>query len=468
MDRYPEYKESSVALINQAVTKGLDPNVEMKPSGVKWIGDIPAHWEVKRLKHIAKILPSNVDKHIYPDEIQVRLCNYTDVYYNDYITVDTVLQKGSCEEREFAKFVLRKGDVIITKDSETPDDIGVPTFVKDDLESVVCGYHLTMIRSCACRGEFIFRFIQSDRTRRYFELESNGITRYGLGKSSIENLLVPIPTDFEQQQIADFLNNKTQQIDELIRIKERRIELLQEQRTALINQVVTKGLNPNVEMKPSGVEWIGEIPVHWAVKRIKYLASLISKGTTPTTMGREILDEGEIRFIKVENIVDNKIELNPEYYIDEETNETLQRSQLKENDLLFVIAGATIGKVGLVKPNYLPANTNQAVSFIRPNEKEFPKFIYYWLQSDNIQKVIWLKAVQSAQPNLSMEDLGNLYIPYPSIAEQCQIVEYITDKMQTIVQLLQQAYEQIELLREYRQSLISEAVTGKIDVRNRV
>ena len=167
---------------------------EYKESGVEWIGDIPAHWEVKRLKYVAEILPSNVDKHIYPDEIQIRLCNYTDVYYNDYITVDTVLQKGSCKESEFAKFVLRKGDVIITKDSETPDDIGVPTFVKDDLNSVVCGYRLTMIRPYACRGEFIFRFIQSDRTRKYFELESNGITRYGLGKPSIENLLLPIPT----------------------------------------------------------------------------------------------------------------------------------------------------------------------------------------------------------------------------------------------------------------------------------
>ena len=93
MNRYPE-------LINHVVTKGLDPNVEMKPSGVEWIGEIPAHWEVKKLKYVAEILPSNVDKHIYPDEIQVRLCNYTDVYYNDYITVDTVLEKGSCNERE--------------------------------------------------------------------------------------------------------------------------------------------------------------------------------------------------------------------------------------------------------------------------------------------------------------------------------------------------------------------------------
>ena len=241
-------EEQRTALINQAVTKGLDPNVEMKPSDVEWIGEIPAHWEVKRLKHIAKILPSNVDKHIYSDEIQVRLCNYTDVYYNDYITVDTVLQKGSCKEREFAKFVLRKGDVIITKDSETPDDIGVPTFVKDDLENVVCGYHLTLIRPYGCRGEFIFRFIQSDRTRRYFELNSNGITRYGLGKSSIENLLLPIPSDSEQREIANFLDQKTKQINDLIATEQRKIELLKEYRQSLISEAVTGKIDARNEV----------------------------------------------------------------------------------------------------------------------------------------------------------------------------------------------------------------------------
>ena len=232
-------QEQRTVLINQIVTKGLAPNVEMKSSGVEWIGEIPAHWKVNKLKYVAKILPSNVDKHIYPDEIQIRLCNYTDVYYNDYITVDTVLEKGSCKKSEFAKFVLRKGDVIITKDSETSDDIGVPTYVKDDLDDVVCGYHLTMIKSFACRGEFIFRFIQSDRMRRYFELHSNGITRYGLGKPSIENLFLPIPPDSEQRQIADFLNNKTQQIDKLITTEQRKIELLKEYRQSLISEAVT-------------------------------------------------------------------------------------------------------------------------------------------------------------------------------------------------------------------------------------
>ena len=231
-----EYRAS---LIQQAVTKGLDANVEMKQSGLEWIGKIPKHWKVRKLKYIAKIVPSYVDKLIYPDEIPVSLCNYTDVYYNDYITIDTILAKGSCNQSEYSRSFLRKEDIIITSDSETPDDIGVPAYVKDNLDNVVCGYHLAIIKSITCLGEFVFRFIQSNSTKEYFGLNSNGITRYSLKKASIENLLVPLPTESEQFQIAHFLNRKTRQIDELRSNEEQTIKLLKEYRQSLISAVVT-------------------------------------------------------------------------------------------------------------------------------------------------------------------------------------------------------------------------------------
>ena len=198
-----------------------------------------SNWEVRKLKYVAKIVPSYVDKLIYPDEIPVRLCNYTDVYYNDYITVDTILAQGSCNQSEYSRSSLRKDEVIITSDSETPDDIGVPAYVKDDLDNVVCGYHLTIIKPIACLGGFIFRFIQSNPTRKYFGLNSNGITRFSLKKASTENLLVPLPTKFEQCQIIKFLECKTKQIDELRSTEEQTIKLLKEYRQSLISAVVT-------------------------------------------------------------------------------------------------------------------------------------------------------------------------------------------------------------------------------------
>jgi len=232
-------KEQRTSLINTTVTKGLDPNVEMKDSGVEWIGDIPSGWSVKRLKYTSKILPSNVDKHIFPEEIQVRLCNYTDVYYNELIDENTQLTKGSCNQNEYNKLWLREGDVIITKDSETSDDIGIPTEVKENLTDVVCGYHLTLIRPLDVVGSYIFRFIQSDRIRRYFEINSDGVTRFGLGKPTIQNMYLPIPPLQEQQQISDYLDKETSKIDKLVDIESKRIILLKEYRQSLISDVVT-------------------------------------------------------------------------------------------------------------------------------------------------------------------------------------------------------------------------------------
>ena len=137
---------------------------------------------------------------------------------------------------------------------------------------------------------------------------------------------------------------------------------------------------------------------------------------------------------------------------------------LYEGDILFVIAGATIGKAAILNKEFCPANTNQAISFIRLNKNQNILYVWYWLISSKIQEQIWLDAVQSAQPNLSMEDLGNFFIPYPPISEQQQIVDFLYSQTQKIDTLIEKENKRIELLKEYRQSLISETVTGKIDV----
>ena len=233
------FKEKRTSLINEVVTKGLNPDVEMKDSGVEWIGEIPSHWGVSKLKYSSQVLPSNVDKHIFPDEIQVRLCNYTDVYYNEKIDDSLQLKEGSCTESEFKKFLLMKGDVIVTKDSESPDDIGIPTLVNSDFEDVVCGYHLTLFRPYRVHGGYLFRFIQSTGTRRYFEVNSNGITRFSLGKSTLEDLIHPTPPQQEQELIVEYLDEQTSIIDSTITTEEKRIELLKEYRQSLISEVVT-------------------------------------------------------------------------------------------------------------------------------------------------------------------------------------------------------------------------------------
>jgi type I restriction enzyme S subunit len=311
--------------------------------------------------------------------------------------------------------------------SETHKDLGKSCILIDDvdelyLNSFCKGYR---IKEKNIQPLFLNYQILGHLHREMISIEGKGFTRINLRQDKINDLVVFYPPLQEQEQIVNYLDDKTSIIDKLISTKQRKVELLKEQRTTLINQVITKGLNPNVKMKDSGVEWIGEIPESWVKKKIKTISSIISKGTTPSTIGKDVSDVGEIRYLKSENIVDNSLSEYPQFFIDKETNELLKRSILIEGDILFVIAGASIGKTTILTKSFSPSNTNQAVSFIRLKENENNKFVWYWLISSKIQEQMWVVAVQSAQPNLSMENLGGFFIPYPSIKEQQEIVEHL-------------------------------------------
>ncbi|MHB1511602.1 restriction endonuclease subunit S domain-containing protein [Acidiferrobacter sp.] len=233
-------KEKRSALITHAVTKGLDSNAKMKDSGVEWIGEVPEGWEVKRLRHIASFKNSNVDKKSYEGQGAVNLCNYTDVYYNEFITSDMSFMPATASSSEIEQFALKKGDVIITKDSEDPSDIGIPAVVADDLPGVVCGYHLTMIRVADLdTARILHRSLQSHPTQAHFFVEAPGITRYGLGQDAIGDLHVCIPPEPERENLADQIDRETTRIDTLISKVQRSIDLLKERRSALITAAVT-------------------------------------------------------------------------------------------------------------------------------------------------------------------------------------------------------------------------------------
>lgn len=232
--------EQKAGIINHAITKGIDPNTTMKDSGIEWLGNIPEHWEVMKLKYVADCFPSNIDKHTKEDEQQVRLCNYTDVYKNDFIINNMNLMIASASVDQIEKFSLLKGDVIITKDSETANDIAVPAFVKEDLENVVCGYHLSVLRpSSKLVGEYLFRTLQCKSINIQFELCSNGVTRVGLGVYDMKKARIPIPPINEQKLIISHIEKETSQLNQLIQTIEKEIALTQEYRTALIAEAVT-------------------------------------------------------------------------------------------------------------------------------------------------------------------------------------------------------------------------------------
>lgn len=233
--------EQKLRIIDHAVTRGLNSSVALRPSGIEWLGEVPEHWEVALIKHVADVRFSGVDKHSHDHETPVHLCNYTDVYKNDRITDNMDLMRATATTSEIGRLTLKAGDVILTKDSETPDDIGVPAWVTDDLPGVVCAYHLGLLRPVPDRvlGEFLFRAIGSARTAQQFHVLATGVTRFALGKHDVKNAVITLPPVEEQTTICRWITDECKPLDDAITRAEEEIKLIREYRDRLIADVVT-------------------------------------------------------------------------------------------------------------------------------------------------------------------------------------------------------------------------------------
>ena len=216
------------------------PYPAYRDSCVEWIGEVPEYWQVKRLRHVASFKNSNVDKKSYDGQEVVSLCNYTDIYYNEFITPDLPFMQATASAAEIEQFSLSKGDVIITKDSEDPSDIGIPSLVKDDVPGVICGYHLTMIRGADFdTSRLLHRILQSNPTQAHFFVEAPGMTRYGLSQDAIGDLPFNFPPEKERNGIANAIDRETVRIDRLIAKTQHSIALLKERCAAFITAAVT-------------------------------------------------------------------------------------------------------------------------------------------------------------------------------------------------------------------------------------
>jgi type I restriction enzyme S subunit len=441
---------------------------EYKDSGVEWLGEIPKHWEVLKLKHLGDINLSNVDKKSKENEETVKLCNYVDVYYNDYITekIEFMIATASYEQKK--TFSLRKGDVLLTKDSETWNDIAIAAYVATDLDNVICGYHLAHIHPYQSKalGKYIFRSISSTRLREKFWIAANGVTRFGISKSSILSVLLPVPPLSEQKAIAHFLDCETNKLDNLIAKKERFIELLQEKRTALISHTVTKGLNPDVPMKDSGISWLGQIPQHWEVKKLKWFASTDSGSTPNSSKYSEYYENGSINWVRTLDLNDGEV-WDTEIKITEKALKSTACKIMPIDTVMIAMYGGdgTIGKNGLLKIN---AAVNQAVCGIVTNKNYLiPSFLHRYVQ---FYRPYWMIDAMGARkdPNISQDIIRQLIVLLPPLSEQKAIAHFLDQETTKIDTLIEKTKTSIEKLKEYRTALISAAVTGKIDIRQEV
>ncbi|MHB8847259.1 MAG: restriction endonuclease subunit S [Burkholderiales bacterium] len=439
LPRYPEYKES----------------------GVEWLGEVPGHWEVKRLKQTCHVFPSNVDKKTREDETPVNLCNYTDVYYHDTITADMEFMAASASTDQITKFTLRAGDTIITKDSETADDIAISAYVPIDLPGVICGYHLSMLRPMTdTNGAFIKRLFDSTYVKSCVAIYANGLTRVGLGQYEIDNLEIPFPPIDEQTQIADFLDRETGKIDALIAEQQRLVELLAEKRQAVISHAVTKGLNPNATMKDSGIEWLGEVPKHWVIGGLtRFIGPVVDyRGRTPTKV-----DEG-IFLVTARNVRDGKIdyEASEEFVEPDSAASLLARGKPEIGDLLFTME-APLGQVALIDRTDI-ALAQRIVKFCGTPNVMQNRFLLYWFMSTHCQARLETLATGSTALGIKASKLGMIECLVPSLDEQTEIADHIEYENAKFDTLTTEVRSAIALLQERRSTLISAAVTGKFNV----
>ena len=431
MRRYPEYKESHA----------------------DWIGEIPAHWEMINTKYLFRLVTEPAPKNNDYELLSI----YTDIGVKPRKELE---ERGNRATTTDGYWLVKKDDFIVNKLLAWMGAIGL-----SDYDGVTSPAY-DILRKIRPLNERFYKYLF--RCGLYFtefKKWSRGImeVRLRLYFDQFGQIPLVFPSVDEQDKIANFLDQKTQQIDELIRIKERRIELLQEQRTALINQVVTKGLDPNVEMKPSGVEWIGEIPRHWTLTKLKYISNI------PVTYGLNIeadryTTEGT-RLIRITDIDENGGLRQKGVYLSEDC--VPQEQMLNSYDLLLSRSGATVGKSYLHLEEGIYTSAGYLVRF-NFGDYYTSKFIYYVTLSHFYRNWLEQQIIISTIQNVNGEKYSNFQLPIPLHQERKQIVAFLDRKTQQIDELISAEQRKIELLKEYRQSLISEVVTGKIDVRSEV
>lgn len=431
-----------------------------KDSGLSTGVQIPTHWSMMRLKYIAAVRPSNVDKKTVEGQEAVRLCNYVDVYKNDYITDDFDFMQASATPAQIEAFTLKSGDVIVTKDSETWMDIAVPAHVDVDLPGVICGYHLALVRPRPERisGEYLFRSFVASGVMDQFRLAANGITRFGLGTSAIADSLIPLPPIEEQRRIKKFLKTETAKIDALIAKKNRLIELLQEQRTALISHAVTKGVDPTVPMKDSGVEWLGRIPAHWGVIQSR-------------------------RVFQVRN--EPALESDEQLTASQKYGMLPQKEFMEREGRRVVVTIKGVDSLRHVEPNDYVISLRSfqggiewcklsgSVTFhyvvLKPVKPIHPPYFGQLFKSN-----VFIQALRSTTDfirdgqDLRYSQFVLVPLPVVPMDEQAAIASFLDRETDRLDRLTAKVGEAIDKLREYRTALISAAVTGKIDVREEV
>lgn len=438
---------------------------EMKHSGIEWIGDIPKEWKVMKLRNIGSFSASGIDKKIAEGEELVHIVNYVDVYNNDakelragnYMLVSAPHEK--CREHQ-----LRIGDMIFTPSSETIEDIGLSSVVMDDLPNTAYSYHVIRFRANDSINLKYKKYLTNNHIcLNYFSSYAIGTIRKTISREVFKECRVLLPPLSEQQKIADYLDKVCGEIDGLVALQEAMIDELKAYKQSVITEAVTRGLNPNVPLKPSGIDWIGDIPEHWEIGKLKHICKVNGRIGFRGYTSEDLVSEEEGAYaIGGKHISRNVLDLTSPDFLSWEKYYESPEIMVKKGDLVLAQRG-TLGRVALIRDMIGPATINPSLVLLN-SIKCNAVYLYWWLCSRPISIKIDLLNTSTAVPMISQKQIENMELILPSIEEQQQIANYLDTKCTEIDSLVTIKQQKIEELKEYKKSIIYEYVTGKKEV----
>src|SRR5699024_7508072 len=438
------------------MSRELKPYPKYKDSGVKWIGEIPGTWEVSKIKYLVKFNELTLSENVSP---------MMNIQYIDIGSIDSTGNILNAENMKFedapsrARRILRKDDTII---STVRTYLRAIATINVDKKNLIGSTGFAVLTPTEKVNSTYLSFLL--HTSTYIDQivsRSTGVSYPAITSNELSNIECIMPDKLNQDKIAIFLMKKTSEIDALIADKEKLISLLEEKRQAVITETVTKGLDPNVKMKDSGIEWIGEIPVHWEVIKIRFLGKLqngISKGGAYFGKGDP--------FVSYSNVYNNMIIENNTEELLESTDQEKNLYSVEKGDVFFTRTSETVEEIAIASTCVESIENATFAGFLirfRPNKNYlYDGFSKYYFRS-HLRENYFIKEMNLVtRASLNQTVLKNYQVILPPLGEQVKIGEYLDEKNSYFTNLIQIVSSQISKLKEYRESLIYEAVTGKI------
>lgn len=404
------------------------------------------------LKAVAEVRFSSVDKKTVEGQVPVRLCNYTDVYYNDRILADMPFMEATATPDQVAQFSLRQGDVLLTKDSETADDIGVSAVVAEDLPGVLCGYHLAIARPRRrTDGRFLRWALAAAPSRGQLEVAATGVTRFGLRQDAVAGMAVPAPALSVQRAIADYLDTETARIDGLVETRRRQLAVLDLRRRAVVDGLTV----------PAALGGRADPDGHWRVGRLKRAARFFADGDWVES---PFITSDGIRLIQTGNIGEGEYRDQGFRFITTETFVALDCTEVVPGDILISRLAGTVGRACLAPDLGTRMIVSVDVVIMRPTADLDPRFAVAYLSSTYHLELAELLARGTTMARLSRSQVGEFPIPLPPFADQRRIADEISRRTRSIRSATNAIQRQIDLLLERRQALITAAVTGQLEI----